>query len=44
MMTVLLLSGPNLKLLGIRPADIYGSETVDAHDSRSTGVAGCCGV
>ncbi len=39
MMTVLLLSGPNLNLLGIRQPDIYGSSTLDDHVARATAVA-----
>ena len=36
---VLLLSGPNLSLLGIRQPDIYGTATLDEHVARATEVA-----
>lgn len=36
---VLLLSGPNLSLLGIRQPDIYGTATLDEHVARATKVA-----
>jgi 3-dehydroquinate dehydratase-2 len=39
MPTVLLLSGPNLNLLGIREPDIYGAATLDDHVKSATAVA-----
>ena len=44
MSTVLLLSGPNLDLLGIRQPDIYGSATLDDHVARATAVAEARGL
>jgi 3-dehydroquinate dehydratase-2 len=37
--TVLLLSGPNLNLLGIRQPDIYGTATLDDHVARARAAA-----
>jgi 3-dehydroquinate dehydratase-2 len=37
--TVLLLSGPNLNLLGIRQPDIYGTATLDDHVGRARAAA-----
>ena len=42
--TVLLLSGPNLNLLGIREPDIYGSATLDDHVAGATAVASDLGI
>jgi 3-dehydroquinate dehydratase II len=39
MTTVLLLSGPNLNLLGARQPDIYGTVTLDDHVARATATA-----
>ena len=39
MTTVLLLSGPNLDLLGEREPDIYGSETLDDHVATARAAA-----
>jgi 3-dehydroquinate dehydratase-2 len=44
MPTVLLLSGPNLNLLGIREPDIYGAASLDDHVKRATAVAGDLGM
>ena len=44
MPTVLLLSGPNLNLLGIREPGIYGAETLDDHVALATAVAGDLGL
>ncbi len=42
--TVLLLSGPNLNLLGIREPDIYGSATLDDHVAGAKAVASDLGI
>ncbi len=44
MPTVLLLSGPNLNLLGIREPDIYGAATLDDHVVTATAVASDLGL
>ncbi len=44
MPTVLLLSGPNLDLLGIREPDIYGAATLDDHVKTATAVAADLGM
>ena len=44
MPTVLLLSGPNLNLLGIREPDIYGAATLDDHVKTATAAAGELGM
>ena len=44
MPTVLLLSGPNLNLLGIREPDIYGAATLDDHVKTATAVASDLGM
>ena len=40
MTTVLLLSGPNLNLLGEREPEVYGKETLDDHVARAKATAG----
>ncbi len=42
--TVLLLSGPNLNLLGSREPDIYGTATLDDHVAEATAVAADLGM
>ena len=44
MPTVLLLSGPNLNLLGIREPDIYGAATLEEHVKTATAVAAGLGM
>jgi 3-dehydroquinate dehydratase II len=44
MPTVLLLSGPNLNLLGIREPDIYGAATLDDHVKVATARAADLGM
>ena len=44
MPTVLLLSGPNLNLLGLREPDIYGADTLDDHVAAATAVASDLGL
>ena len=44
MPTVLLLSGPNLNLLGIREPDIYGADTLEDHVATATAVASDLGL
>ncbi len=44
MSTILLLSGPNLDLLGTRQPDIYGTLTLDDHVARATAVAAAEGM
>ncbi len=39
MSTILLLSGPNLNMLGERQPDIYGTETLDDHVDRARAAA-----
>ncbi len=41
---VLLLSGPNLDLLGQREPEIYGTDTLDDHVARATRVAESLGL
>lgn len=44
MPTVLLLSGPNLNLLGIREPDIYGAATLEDHVKTATAAAAGLGM
>ena len=44
MPTVLLLSGPNLNLLGIREPDIYGAATLEDHVATAREVAAGLGM
>lgn len=44
MPTVLLLSGPNLDLLGIREPDIYGAATLEDHVKTARAVAADLGM
>lgn len=44
MPTVLLLSGPNLNLLGIREPDIYGAGTLEDHVATATTAASDLGL
>jgi 3-dehydroquinate dehydratase II len=41
---VLLLSGPNLNLLGEREPEIYGTDTLADHVERARGAAAACGL
>ena len=44
MATILLLSGPNLNLLGEREPLVYGPDTLDDHVARATAAAGRHGL
>lgn len=44
MPTILLLSGPNLNLLGIREPDIYGAAALDDHVKTATAAAADLGM
>lgn len=44
MPTVLLLSGPNLDLLGLREPDVYGPATLDDHVRSATAAAAGLGM
>ncbi len=41
---VLLLSGPNLNLLGDRAPEVYGAESLDDHVSAAAAMADRCGL
>ena len=41
---VLLLSGPNLNLLGTREPEVYGTETLDDHVANATATAAVHGL
>ena len=44
MREILLLSGPNLDLLGVRSPEIYGTETLDSHVAMVTARAAAAGL
>lgn len=43
-MIVLLLSGPNLDLLGLREPEVYGTATLEDHVARASAVAAAHGL
>lgn len=43
-MIVLLLSGPNLNLLGVREPEVYGTDTLDVYVERARSVAVAHGI